>query len=139
MHMRSSPSHLALAMAGILLISWLTACAPAVEDAARDPAASVARPSAAVAPIATVPSAAATPTPTASSTPAERLVVALAADVPGFDPREQRRASTTDLIGVVLEPLVALERDFSLRPRLATAWEIADDGPADSRCGCERA
>ena len=67
------------------------------------------------------------------------MVVALAADVPRFDPRAPQLVSLPDLIGVVLEPLIALERDFSLLPRLATAWEIADDGPADSRCGCERA
>ena len=107
------------AVVALLFITLLGACAPAVEGFTTDdgaPTAPAARPAAAAA-------------PTPATTPAaDRLVVALQVGVPGFDPRQQYDVRSGELVGVILEPLVALERDFSLRPRLAAAWEVADGG-----------
>ena len=66
--------------------------------------------------------------PAATPAPEDRLVVALPADVAGFDPRAQRAFRDITLHGVVLEPLLSLGHDFSLAPQLATAWDVDDEG-----------
>lgn len=106
----------------LVLVALLAACAPAVEDTGTDPG--PAAPGATAAPPAAAPARA----PTVASAPRDRLVVALPFEVPGFDPRQAYDGRTSGLVGVMLEPLVALQRDFSLQPRLAAGWEVADEG-----------
>lgn len=119
MDVRTPRTSLTQALVALLGIAWLAACAPAVEDGATDDGARSAP--------AARPAAAAARTP-ATIPAADRLVVALQVGVPGFDPRQRHAGMSSELVGVILEPLVTLERDFSLRPRLATAWEVADEG-----------
>ena len=115
--MRSQWMKQARTSATLLIVALLAACAPAVEDTATDPGATAGRP-------ATTPARA----PTVASAPRDRLVVALPFEVPGFDPRQAYDGRASGLVGVIVEPLVALQRDFSLQPRLATGWEVADEG-----------
>jgi len=72
----------------------------------------------------------ATPSATrpAAATVPDRLVVAIPTDVRGFDAAAQDSLGSNTLLGVIGEPLVSLGNDFVLRPRLATEWDVGDEG-----------
>ncbi len=109
-------SGLALALALVLAV----ACAPATD--AGSPATTPRAP-------ATAPSAAAAPTaPTPVAVPEVDLVIAVPAPAQGLDPRERIDPMSLQRILVVMEPLVALDATLGLRPRLATAWAVSDEG-----------
>ncbi len=57
----------------------------------------------------------------------DRLIIGATAEVSGLDPRLATDVSSFQRINVMLEPLVVFDRNLHLQPRLATAWELADD------------
>jgi len=58
----------------------------------------------------------------------DRLIIGATAEVSGFDPRIATDVPSFMVINVILEPLVVFDGGLGLQPRLATGWEISDDG-----------
>jgi len=58
----------------------------------------------------------------------DRLIIGATAEVSGFDPRIATDVPSFMVINVILEPLVVFDDGLGLQPRLATGWEISDDG-----------
>jgi peptide/nickel transport system substrate-binding protein len=58
----------------------------------------------------------------------DRVVIGSVADASGLDPRLVADTPSLQPIHAVMEPLVAYDRDLGLVPRLATGWEVSDEG-----------
>jgi peptide/nickel transport system substrate-binding protein len=58
----------------------------------------------------------------------DRLIIGSTSEVSGFDPRTATDVPSFERINVIMEPLVVFDRNLGLQPRLATDWEIAEDG-----------
>ena len=112
----ATPTWRHLASAVLAAAALTVGCAPATDSPAAGP------PGAAPEATPAAPRTATTPVPD------DRLVVALPADVAGFDPRAQRAFRDITLHGVILEPLLSLSHDFALVPRLAIGWDVTDEG-----------
>lgn len=102
-----------------LAIALTVACAPTTD-------AGPSTPSPGTAP---TPRPASAPAATPSATlPDVDFVIAVQATAQGFDPRERIDPMSLQRMLVVMEPLVTLDASLSLKPRLATAWEVGDGG-----------
>ena len=64
----------------------------------------------------------------ASMTNATTLVIGSTAEVSGLDPRIATDIPSFERISVIMEPLVVFATDLGLEPRLASSWELSDDG-----------
>lgn len=60
----------------------------------------------------------------------DRLNIGAGAEITTLDPRLATDVPSFERIGVIMEPLVVFGLDLSLEPRLATSWELAEDGMA---------
>lgn len=58
----------------------------------------------------------------------QRLNIALMAEAGTLDPRISLSVYDNQIISVLMEPLVVFGYNLELEPRLATAWEISEDG-----------
>ena len=117
---RPAPAHVPRAYLALMLALLLTAaCAPGT-----DTATAPATPSAAPA----TPATAAAPTAPTVAAPDADLVIAVPAPAQGLDPRERIDPLSLQRILLVLEPLVTLDAELRLQPRLATGWEVGDEG-----------
>ncbi len=58
----------------------------------------------------------------------DRLIIGATAEVSGFDPRIATDVPSFMVINVMLEPLVVFDETLGLQPRLATSWDVSDDG-----------
>jgi len=98
------------------LLLLAAACAPATD----------AGPSAAAPQ--TTPATPAAPQRAATTAVEADLVIAVSAPAQGLDPRLRIDPMSLQRMLIVLEPLVTLDAELGLQPRLATAWEVADEG-----------
>lgn len=64
----------------------------------------------------------------AQPTPANRLVVALNADIRSLEPGVNRDTNTDTVIHQIFETLVAYQTDLSVGPALADSWTVSDEG-----------
>lgn len=64
----------------------------------------------------------------ASDSPeASTLHVAMMTDPEGLDPQKTAAASTYLVSSNVYEPLILIDQNWEVQPRLATSWEVAED------------
>jgi peptide/nickel transport system substrate-binding protein len=57
-----------------------------------------------------------------------RLMIGATSEVSGFDPRIATDVPSFMVINVILEPLMVFDEGLGLKPRLATGFEVSDDG-----------
>ncbi|MCD6289935.1 MAG: ABC transporter substrate-binding protein [Anaerolineae bacterium] len=111
-HRRHSISMTYVALAGLLIsLMLLAACAPA-------PAAAPSKPSAQK-------EAKATPAPAAK---AETFRIAVGIDPDTLDPALSTTTTVSNIIEYMVETLVVTDKDGNVQPKLATSWEVSDDG-----------
>lgn len=132
---------LALAIALSVMIA---ACAPTADEvgapgAPGTPGAATATPAAAAptasaptqpaAPPATTPAATPVgPAATAAAVPDADLVIAVQLPAVGYDPRIRIDPGSVQRMHAVYETLLRVDANLALEPRLATGWDVADDG-----------
>lgn len=58
----------------------------------------------------------------------DRLIIGATAEVSGFDPRIATDVPSFMVINVILEPLMVFDLGLGLQPRLATGFDVSDDG-----------
>lgn len=68
------------------------------------------------------------PASMAQPTPANRLVVALNADIRSLEPGVNRDTNTDTVIHQIFETLVAYQTDLNVGPALADSWTVSDEG-----------
>src|SRR5690625_5234901 len=57
----------------------------------------------------------------------DTLIIGVGSEVQNLDPRLATDVASAMRTSVMMEPLVAFNRNLGLEPRLATDWELADD------------
>lgn len=130
---RPSARHHGVLALAIALSVVIAACAPTADDvgAPGSPAASASRPGAAAPTAAPATAPAATPlgpAATVASVPDADLVIAVQLPAVGYDPRIRADPGAVQRMHAVYETLLRVDGELALEPRLATAWDVADDG-----------
>lgn len=64
----------------------------------------------------------------AQTLPDDTLVVGLSADASTFEPAEIRSLDNANIAEMIFTTLTAIDDEGTIMPRLATSWEVSDDG-----------